>query len=65
MTNHIHFLVTPRQTVALSNMMKVVGSRYAQSMNLKYGRTGTVWESRHSIKLDTTGRLYADLLSVY
>ncbi len=51
MTNHIHFLVTPRQAAALSNTMKVVGSRYAQSINLTYGRTGTLWEGRHRSSL--------------
>lgn len=33
MTNHIHFLVTPSTKTALSNTMKVVGSRYAQYIN--------------------------------
>jgi len=47
MTNHIHFLVTPHQEASVSNTMKVVGSRYAQYINLKYKRTGTLWEGRH------------------
>lgn len=51
MTNHIHFLATPSNETALSNTMKVVGSRYAQYMNLKYGRTGTLWEGRHRSSL--------------
>ena len=29
MTNHIHFLVTPDTSEAISNTMKVIGSRYA------------------------------------
>lgn len=47
MTNHIHFLVTPQSPTAISNTMKVVGSRYARYINLRYKRTGTVWEGRH------------------
>ena len=51
MTNHIHFLVTPDTETAISNTMKVVGSRYAQYINLKYNRTGTLWEGRHRSSL--------------
>ena len=36
MTNHIHFLVTPEAEESISYTMKVVGSRYAQYINLKY-----------------------------
>ena len=31
--------------------MKVVGSRHAQYINLKYKRTGTLWEGRHRSSL--------------
>ncbi len=51
MTNHIHFLVTPEKDSALSNTLKVVGSRYAQYFNRKYKRTGTLWEGRHRSSL--------------
>ena len=51
MTNHIHFLATPSTETALSNTMKVVGSRYAQYINKKYHRTGTLWEGRHRASL--------------
>ncbi|MES9970330.1 MAG: transposase [Candidatus Thiodiazotropha sp.] len=51
MTNHIHFLVTPSNEKAISNTMKVVGSRYAQYINKKYNRTGTLWEGRHRSSL--------------
>ena len=47
MTNHIHFLVTLMSDTSISNTMKVVGSRYAQYINKKYKRTGTLWEGRH------------------
>lgn len=51
MTNHIHVLATPEKASSLSNTMKVVGSRYAQHVNLKYRRTGTLWEGRHRSSL--------------
>jgi len=51
MTNHVHFLVTPDDETAVSRTMKVVGSRYAQYVNKKYRRTGTLWEGRHRASL--------------
>lgn len=51
MTNHIHMLVTPQAKEGISNTMKVVGSRYAQYMNKRYRRTGTLWEGRHRSSL--------------
>ena len=56
MTNHIHFLVTPQTEESISNTMKVVGSRYAQYINLKYKRTGTLWEGRHRSSLVQTDK---------
>lgn len=54
MTNHIHFLVSPEKNDSISTTMKVVGSRYAQYINLKYKRTGTLWEGRHRSSLIQT-----------
>ena len=51
MTNHVHFLATPAAETALSNTMKVVGSRYAQYVNRRYKHTGTMWEGRHRSSL--------------
>jgi len=51
MTNHIHFLATPTSESALSDTMKVVGSRYACYINKSYRRTGTLWEGRHRSSL--------------
>jgi len=56
MTNHIHFLATPHNKAGLSNTMKVVGSRYAQYINRKYQRTGTLWEGRHRSSLVQSNR---------
>ncbi len=58
MTNHIHLLATPKDSDSISRMTKVVGSRYAQYMNKKYQRTGTLWEGRHkSSPVDSEGYL--------
>ncbi len=54
MTNHIHILATPDKVDSISNTMKVVGSRYAQYINRKYKRTGTLWEGRHRSSLVQT-----------
>ncbi|MFO8153454.1 REP-associated tyrosine transposase [Thioalkalivibrio sp.] len=51
MTNHVHFLATPAEADSLSNTMKVVGSRFAQYVNRRYQRTGTLWEGRHRASL--------------
>jgi putative transposase len=51
MTNHVHSLVTPQRPGSISDTMKVVGSRYAQYINLRYQRTGTLWEGRHRASL--------------
>jgi putative transposase len=56
MTNHVHFLVTPDRADAVSNAMKVAGSRYAQYINKKYRRTGTLWEGRHRASLVQSDR---------
>ena len=46
MTNHVHLLCTPRFEGGLSSMMQGLGRRYVQYFNLKYGRSGTLWEGR-------------------
>ncbi len=56
MTNHIHFLATPKTRTALSDTSRVVGSRYAQYINKTYRRTGTLWEGRHRSSLVQSDR---------
>ncbi|MBI5462305.1 MAG: transposase [Gammaproteobacteria bacterium] len=57
-TNHVHLLATPLRDDAVSNAMKVVGSRYAQYINLRYTRTGTLLEGRHRASLVQAERGY-------
>ena len=58
MTNHVHILATPQEKTSISNTMKVVGSRYAQYINKKYKRTGTLWEGRHRSSLVQTEKYF-------
>lgn len=46
MTNHVHLLLTPQTDDAFGYAMRHVNQRYAQYFNRRYGRTGTLWESR-------------------
>ena len=56
MTNHVHLLVTPATTGAISRMMQAVGRRYVGSFNARYRRTGTLWEGRFKAALVDTDR---------
>jgi putative transposase len=46
MDNHVHLLVTPPTSDALSKAMQTLGRRYVSSYNRRHGRTGTLWEGR-------------------
>ena len=60
MTNHIHFMASPKDETGISNTLKVVGSCYASYFNKTYQRTGTLWEGRHKASLvDTANYFYA------
>jgi putative transposase len=46
MTNHVHLLLTSRDTDGASSVMKHLGQRYVQYVNRTYKRSGTLWEGR-------------------
>lgn len=46
MTNHVHLLLTPQRADSASLLMKHLGQRYVQYINLTYKRSGTLWEGR-------------------
>ncbi|MDP1635053.1 MAG: transposase [Gallionellaceae bacterium] len=46
MTNHVHLLLTPRESGASGRLMKLLGQRYVQHVNRLYRRSGTLWEGR-------------------
>ena len=47
MTNHVHLLVTPAETGALSGLMQRLGRHYVHYINKHYRRSGTLWEQRY------------------
>jgi putative transposase len=51
MTNHVHLLMTPIDTIGISRVMQLTGNRYVQYINKKYKKTGTLWEGRHKSSL--------------
>lgn len=44
--NRVQLLATPAHEAALSKMMQAVGRHYVPYFNLKYGRSGSLWEGR-------------------
>lgn len=46
MTNHVHVLMTPQTSTAISQVMQALGRVYVQYFNYRYRRTGTLWEGR-------------------
>jgi putative transposase len=51
MTNHVHFLITPRSESGIASVMQSVGARYVRYVNDRYGRTGTLCEGRYRATL--------------
>jgi putative transposase len=47
MPNHVHLLLSPKESESLAKLMQSLGRRYAQFFNQKHGRTGTIWEGRY------------------
>ena len=47
MTNHVHLLVTPRNTNSISKLIQFVGRHYVTYVNHIYAKSGTLWEGRH------------------
>jgi len=58
MTNHVHLLMTPQETGAISSMIQSVARRYVGYYNERYTRTGTLWEGRFHSSAVTTDRYF-------
>ena len=50
-TNHVHLLMTPRDTAGISRLMQHLGRHYVLYSNRQYRRTGSGWEGRHKASL--------------
>jgi putative transposase len=46
MSNHVHLMLTVRESGSLSRAMQALGRRYVCWFNARHGRTGTLWEGR-------------------
>lgn len=54
MSNHVHFLLTPKTTIAMPEMMKALSGRYAQYFNRRNERSGPLWQGRyHSVPVQS------------
>jgi REP-associated tyrosine transposase len=51
MPNHVHLLLTPRKAELVPKLVISLGRRYVQYVNRRYGRTGTLWDSRYKSSL--------------
>ena len=58
MTNHVHLLLTPSDTNGPARLMQALGRRYVRYVNLRYARTGTLWEGRFRSALLDSDRYY-------
>ena len=60
MTNHLHLLITPKDKTDLSRFMQSMANRYVRYFNVKYQRTGTIWEGRFkSCLVDSDNHLFS------
>jgi putative transposase len=51
MEDHVHLLMTPQDAEAIGRMMQSLGCFYTRYFNVKYLRTGTLWEGRYKSTL--------------
>ena len=56
MTNHVHLLASPSTSESAPKTMQSIGRRYVQYFNLRYKRTGTLWEGRYRATVVDTER---------
>jgi putative transposase len=56
MSNHVHVLATPRRPDSIARTMQAIGRHYVPWFNLKYGRSGTLWEGRYRATIVDTER---------
>lgn len=59
--NHVHILCTPHKEDAVSKMMQSIGRMYVRYFNLKYKRSGTLWEGRFKACLVQSDKYLIDV----
>jgi putative transposase len=58
MSNHVHFIVVPRQEESLARVFNTLHMRYAQHVNRRNAARGHVWQGRFFSCFMDTGHLY-------
>ncbi|WP_338764866.1 transposase [Massilia sp. METH4] len=58
MTNHVHLLASADDVLLLSGFMKSIGQNYAQYLNRRCNRSGSVWEGRYWSSPVTSDRYF-------
>ena len=58
MTNHVHLVATGHLPGELSDLMQRIESKFAKLMNLRWGRSGTLFEGRFRSSLVETDRYF-------
>lgn len=62
MGNHVHLLLATSHLGAISRVMRRVGQAYAQSFNLRHGRSGALWQGRFKSSLVETDRYLLNVI---
>lgn len=62
MGNHVHLLLAANRCGAISTVMRRVGQAYAQTFNLRHGRTGALWQGRFKSSLVETERYLLNVM---
>ena len=58
MTNHIHILISAQAPENVGKFMQHIGRRYVPFINHKYGRSGSLWESRYKSNIVQSERYF-------
>src|SRR5690606_27211567 len=62
MGNHVHLLLATHRAGAVSTVMRRVGQAYAQTFNMRHGRTGTLWQGRFKSSLVESDRYLLNVM---
>ena len=63
MPNHYHFLLRERHDGGITSFMRKVGTAYTMYFNIKYGRTGALYEGAFKAKHVRTDGYFGRLLN--
>jgi putative transposase len=58
MTNHVHLLLTPRESASVSRCMQYVGRYYVRYFNHRHCRSGTLFDGRFRSSIVQTRRYF-------